>query len=449
MVASRAPPTGSAFLLPKSSSKCRMIANLADQNAADPRRPPRFRLPQMEQLNSFMASVPKGRDIYFCKLDISNAYWSVILPAKWRRAFVLGGGGREGFRYKRLPFGWAYSPVIFQRFMKALCRSALQGAGVHFFVYIDDILLAGTCVPALRRALGLLVRKLEGCGFIISEKSVRVPTRRVKFVGKVLDGRRRCIYNGCQLSACILARLVSAVGEGGVERRKFEALLGKMLWFLRPLQGVGPFLAGAYRAVRGGGDRVSMTANLTRSLVTAFALGHMSAFAEPRGGAPRRWEGWFSDAAPEGKERFRAGVVAVDGVLRSYVCPAWVKSLQAAELWAVYLAVKVAVYRGVGALAVGTDSMVTQAILRRGRAAVRCDGQQRILRRLFWLYRWSGVQVQTFRVPSRSNPADPPSRLPSFPSRAACARRARALLVRWRERRGEVPGLTGVARIFW
>ena len=139
--------------------------------------------------------------------------------------------------------------------MKALCRSALQGAGVHFFVYIDDILLAGTCVPALRRALGLLVRKLEGCGFIISEKSVRVPTRRVKFVGKVLDGRRRCIYNGCQLSACILARLVSAVGEGGVERRKFEALLGKMLWFLRPLQGVGPFLAGAYRAVRGGGGQ--------------------------------------------------------------------------------------------------------------------------------------------------------------------------------------------------
>ena len=188
-----------------------------------------------------------------------------------------------------------------------------------------------------------------------------------------------------------------------------------------------------------------MTANLTRLLATAFALGHVCAFFAPRGMPPRHFECWFSDAAPEDAGGFRAGVVAVEGVLRSYACPGWVGSLQAAELWAYYLAVKVAVYQGVGALVVGTDSMVTQAILHRGRAAVRCDGLQRILRRLFWLYRWSGVQVQTFRVASRDNPADPPSRLPSFPSRAACAQKARGLLVRWRGRRGALPGLSKVA----
>ena len=110
---------------------------------------------------------------------------------------MLGGRGGLGFRYKRLPFGWAYSPVIFQRFIKALCRSALQGVGVHFSVYIDDILLVGTCTRALGRAVELLVRKLEGCGFIISDKGVCVPTRRIRFIGKVRDGRRRCISNGC------------------------------------------------------------------------------------------------------------------------------------------------------------------------------------------------------------------------------------------------------------
>ena len=123
--------------------------------------------------------------------------------------------------------------------------------------------------------------------------------------------------------------------------------------------------------------------------------------------------------------------------------------MQAVELWAYCLAVKIAVYRGWGALVAGTDSMVTQAILQRGRAVTRCDGQQRILRMLFWFYRWSGVQVQTFRVASRDNPAAPPSRLPSFPSRAACARKARGLLVHWRGRQGALPGLSKVARIFW
>ena len=198
-----------------------------------------------------------------------------------------------------------------------------------------------------------------------------------------------------------------------------------------------------------GGGGVRMTENLTRSLATAFALGHICAFSAPRGTLLRCFECWFRDAAPEDAGGIRAGVVVVEGVLRSYACPGWVGSLQAAKLWTYYLAVKIALYQGVGALVVGTDNMVTQASLQRGRAAVRCDKQQRILRRLFWLYRWSGVQVQTFRVASRDNPADPPSRLPSFPSRAACARKARGLLVRWRGRRGALPGQSEVARIFW
>ena len=93
------------------------------------------------------------------------------------------------------------------------------------------------------------------------------------------------------------------------------------------------------------------------------------------------------------------------------------RSLQAAELWAATSAITVAVNRGERRLWLGLDSKGARHILGRGTLAGHCVTQQRILRRLFWLRGWSGVQANIFRVPSADNLPNLPSQLPSLASR--------------------------------
>ena len=138
---------------------------------------------------------------------------------------------------------------------------------------------------------------------------------------------------------------------------------------------------------------------------------------------------FFSDVAPRG-QRFRIGVVGSPGFYRSYVCPRWVSSLQQAELFGVYGALKAAVGCQLRSVAVGIDNEVQSASLR---ASTDCPVPLRLLRRIFWLRVWSGLQVTIFRVSSAVNPADPLSREHDMLSRASILRLCEQRRVAWGE----------------
>ena len=110
------------------------------------------------------------------------------------------------------------------------------------------------------------------------------------------------------------------------------------------------------------------------------------------------------------------------GACRTYLCPPWVKSLQQAELFAVYEAQKVAVGNRLGGAVIGINNDAARIQSHHLWAAPKGERQHRVLRRMFWLRAWSGLQVATFRVASADNPADPLSRTTQLPSwRAATA----------------------------
>ena len=73
------------------------------------------------------------------KLDPSNAYWSIRLPATWRRVFSVSTVGK-GLRYTRLPFGWKYSPAVCHKLVSAIVKLAVRGLDVLTDIYLDDIL---------------------------------------------------------------------------------------------------------------------------------------------------------------------------------------------------------------------------------------------------------------------------------------------------------------------
>ena len=120
-----------------------------------------------------------------CKVDLSNTFWSIRLPALWRhsfKVFMLGGGGGL-YRWTRLPFGWAYSSVVCQKLVSRIVHGALSKLESDGFVYLDDVLLVARRRRVDRDAFPV-AQKLGKAGFLKSPNLVMEPTQRIDFIGK-------------------------------------------------------------------------------------------------------------------------------------------------------------------------------------------------------------------------------------------------------------------------
>ena len=80
--------SGKAHVIPKNSEKCSFIMNCMKQNAFDCRPPPKFVLPQLEALRDCLL-LRKRKRVYMIKFDVSNCYWSILMPKRWRDIFQV------------------------------------------------------------------------------------------------------------------------------------------------------------------------------------------------------------------------------------------------------------------------------------------------------------------------------------------------------------------------
>ena len=117
--------------------------------------------------------------------------------------------------------------------------------------------------------------------------------------------------------------------------------------------GASVFLAGAYNAM------LHRSPFFSRTLIRATGRALLLSFPSHGLSDPShvRVHTFFSDAAPCGR-RFRIGVVGSPGFYKSYVCPRRVRSLQQAELYGVYGALKAAVGCWLRSVAVGIDNLL-------------------------------------------------------------------------------------------
>ena len=398
-----APVSASAFLGPESSDKCRLLLNASAINAYDERPLPRVKLPALSAIMSRFQHRPPG-PLYMCKLDLTNAYCSIILPRRWRRTFVVQAGQRR-WRFTRLPFGWKYSAAICQRLVSGIVARALRGTNVEWDVYLDDILITATSPAAARAGVQRVAAALPDAGFIISPKSELEPSTCITFLGKRLDSVKGFVSNSVDMLKATLRLWLQGVGTGRMPAREMARFLGRLQWVFRPMGGASVFLAGAYNAM------LHRSPFFSRMLIRATGTALLLSFPSHGLSDPShvRVHTFFSDAAPCGR-RFRIRVVGSPGFYRSYVCPRWVRRLHQAELYGVYGALKAAVGCRLRSVAVGIDNEAVRVQSASLRASTDCPVQLRLLRRIFWLRAWSGLQLSVFRVPSAVNPADPLSR---------------------------------------
>ena len=124
------------------------------------------------------ASLADGKS--FTKLDLSHAYLQIPLDEESRH-FVTINMHKGLFEYKRLPFGVASAPSIFQRVMKNL----LQGIkGVC--VYINDILITGSTEEEHLRNLAQVLQRLESAGMRLKRQKCVFLLPSVAYLGHII-----------------------------------------------------------------------------------------------------------------------------------------------------------------------------------------------------------------------------------------------------------------------
>lgn len=132
-------------------------------------------LPTMED---FMPHLGKGK--FFTKLDVKSAYHQVEISESSRpiTTFITKKGL---FRYKRLMFGIAIAPEIFQKIMEQILAGC-EGC----FKYMDDIIVYGETIEQLNERVAKVLNRLKEYNVTLNEEKCIFAAKELVFLGHKL-----------------------------------------------------------------------------------------------------------------------------------------------------------------------------------------------------------------------------------------------------------------------
>ena len=213
--------------------------------------PRHFKLPNL----SCLFHMRTKSNMFFTKLDLSNAYHSVHLPDFLQSMFRFAATELDDMNqlkttvyvWKRLPFGWDRSPKVFQEYMTTIIAE-LQDHQILVLSYLDDILLVGPCKDRLENATESMARLLQDEGFIISPhpKSVFKAVTSLVWLGKLL------VSSNCGISIgvpdAVLALLASLIIVARAKKgpaRMIATICGIVAWANSHSRLAFPFMGNA------------------------------------------------------------------------------------------------------------------------------------------------------------------------------------------------------------
>lgn len=174
------------FVVPKPNGDVRPILDLKLLN-----RFLRVRSFRMESIRSVVAAL-QGKE-FLASIDIKDAYLHVpIFPGHYRYLrFALN---YRHYQFVALPFGLATAPRVFTKIL-APVLAILREQGILIMAYLDDLLVVDHSAAGLNRAVLLAVNCLESLGWVLNrDKSALQPTRRLEYLGLILDTRQQRIF---------------------------------------------------------------------------------------------------------------------------------------------------------------------------------------------------------------------------------------------------------------
>lgn len=320
-------PAAPVFVRYKSELKARVILDLRAYNTLFPPPPP-FHLPN---LSSLLQTHPHHTQ-FFIKLDISNFFWSLLLPHEVTGFFTFAAGDTQTYGTRRLPFGWSWSPIIAQLTLARILAPVATWFPGRFWQYVDDILIADEDPHFLHFTGSYLVHLLARSGLVINSKSQLQPVKSLTWLGKRILGG--AIINTPQRIAQGLAH-VWALRTRQLAFRALQRCLGTLQWLLSPTSTYSPFLASSYTLLRQHTLPRLLPKNIWYSLLQA-ALATATPLHRRPLAPPLAMPLVFCDAAPASDGCF---LVAAHKprIFATCVCaPRLAHSVQDAELYGIF-----------------------------------------------------------------------------------------------------------------
>ena len=171
---------------------------------------------------------------YMCKVDCASAYRSVkvhksnypTLGLKWHFS-----GNREGPTYfvdTRLSFGARRAPFICHHLGQAVRRIMHKKGYTTIVNMLDDFLVIGKTEAGCWEALMMLLRLLRKLGFAINYNKVTSPSRRLVFLGILLDSDSMTVELPQDKIQDLEKTLRDMAGKSKVSKKALQSLAGKL-----------------------------------------------------------------------------------------------------------------------------------------------------------------------------------------------------------------------------
>ena len=188
--------------------------------------------------------IPRIEDLFarlgggklFSKLDMSQAYQQVELDDVSKQYTVIN--THKGlFRYRRLPFGIASAPAIFQRVMESLLQNI---PGV--IVYIDHVLTKGKNDEEHLKSLEMVLKRIEDAGMLLKKEKCVFMAKSVSYLGHIIDSQ------GLHPTQDKVDVIQEAPSPNNLTQLK--AYLGLLTYYGRFLPNISKHLFSLYRLLR-------------------------------------------------------------------------------------------------------------------------------------------------------------------------------------------------------
>ena len=129
------------------------------------------------------------------------------------------------------------SPQIFNALTKAVCRIMAHNGHHDVLVYLDDFLIISDSQEQCNIILTALLKLLRFLGFSINYDKLVSPTKRITFLGVILDSEKMCLELPEDKLTEFKDILIETLNYKKVNKQKLQSIAGKLNWATQCIYG--------------------------------------------------------------------------------------------------------------------------------------------------------------------------------------------------------------------